>query len=184
MIENIFCISGLIQHIMLHFPFLHLGVCESVQAGVLDRSLHTHESYSYRTTFFSGRKLLYSVSSDCKDTKKHLGMTQYELHILFFPLWNDPQESAQAPVCAPCRGHQHISLQDQRHLCHAAQLRAKHIQRPMPLKRPGYIQGSYLAFRVWSRADGSLSLFDIRAADTGRKQRAKEASESFPEDAV
>lgn len=54
----------------------------------------------------------------------------------------------------------------------------------MPLKRPGYIQGSYLAFRVWSRADGSLSLFDIRAADTGRKQRAKEASESFPEDAV
>lgn len=45
-------------------------------------------------------------------------------------------------------------------------------------------RGSYLASRVWSRADGGRSLFGVRAAKAGRKQRTEEATETLPEDAV
>lgn len=45
-------------------------------------------------------------------------------------------------------------------------------------------QSSHLASGIWSQADGGWSLFGLHAAMAGRKQWAKEAAETFTEDAV
>lgn len=155
-IENIFCIS--VEHttqVVLCSPlffcvffffvffifFFASGSFKSVQAGqFIKPSQLTHINLIPSVHFHRQNQLLYSVSSACDPcsitphTEEHSTKTQKELHSLVF----FPTKSAYETTDRHLHGHlsvlraggpQHILLQDQKDLCHATQLRAKHAQR-------------------------------------------------------
>lgn len=65
---------------------------------------------------------------------------------------------------------------------HQAHTECRCLQKKMRLNPPD--EFSHLASRIWSQANWRWSLFAVCAAETGRKQWAKEAAKTFPEDAV